>query len=84
VVVLEFILRLPPTMVTLTKRLVYMSLFFARPFGSFFFSIFSTLGVCDLTLPARARDPWTLPIFVYSLKKLGEEYVGSVNGQDEG
>lgn len=21
-----------------------------------------TLGVCDLTFPARARDPWTLPM----------------------
>ena len=23
---------------------------------------FRTFGVCDLTLPARARDPWTLPM----------------------
>ena len=21
-----------------------------------------TFGVCDLTLPARARDPWTFPM----------------------
>ena len=21
-----------------------------------------TFGVCDLTLPARAREPWTLPM----------------------
>ena len=33
--------------------------FLARPFGVFFFSCFSTFGVCDLTLPARAREPWT-------------------------
>lgn len=46
---------LPPVRVTLTKRRVYTSLFLARPLGTFFFSWGSTLGVCDLTLPARAR-----------------------------
>ena len=35
-------LRLPPVMVTLTKRRVYVSLFFARPLGVFFFSWGST------------------------------------------
>ena len=34
---------------------------FARPVFAFFFSSASTLGVCPLTLPARAREPWTLP-----------------------
>jgi len=34
--------------------------FLARPLGVFFFSCLSTFGVCDLTLPARARDPWTV------------------------
>ena len=24
--------------------------------------ILHTLGVCDLTLPARASEPWTLPM----------------------
>lgn len=49
--------RLPPVIVTLTKRRVYWMRFLARPLGVFFFSCGSTLGVCDLTLPARARDP---------------------------
>merc|ERR1712093_730716 len=62
VVGLGFIFRLPPVMVTFTKRRVYVILFFARPLGVFFFSWGSTLGVCDLTLPARAREPWTLPM----------------------
>lgn len=38
-------LRLPPVRVTLTKRRVYVSLFLARPLGTFFFSCFSTLGL---------------------------------------
>ncbi len=42
---LGFILRLPPVMVTFTKRRVYVSLFLARPLGVFFFSWGSTLGV---------------------------------------
>ena len=77
-----FIFLLPPVMVTLTKRRVYVILFFARPLGVFFFSCgstcalphqslvhiayaglgVSTFGVCDLTLPARASEPWTLPM----------------------
>ncbi len=40
---------------TYSKRLL------ARPRGFFFVSAFSTLGVCDFTLPARANEPWTLP-----------------------
>lgn len=81
---LGFIFRLPPVMVTLTKRRVYVILFFARPLGVFFFSWGSTchglsapaplfhlfyhlrswrtFGVCDLTFPARAREPCTLPM----------------------
>ena len=34
--------RFPPVIVTLTKRLVYVILFFARPLGVFFFSCGST------------------------------------------
>jgi hypothetical protein len=26
-----------------------------------------TLGVCDLTLPARASEPWTLPMLAFDL-----------------
>lgn len=58
-----FIFLLPPVIVTLTKRRVYVSLFFARPLGVFFFSWGSTFGVAERTLPARAREPCTLPIF---------------------
>lgn len=47
---------------TLTNRLLYLILFIARPFGFFFFSCFATFGVCPLTLPARAKDPCTLPV----------------------
>jgi len=60
---LAFIRRLPlGSKVTFTKRRLYRIRFFARPLGVFFFSCLSTLGVCDLTLPARARDPWTFPM----------------------
>ena len=52
--------RFPPVIVTFTNRRVYVILFFARPLGVFFFSCGSTLGVCDLTFPARAREPWWL------------------------
>lgn len=38
-------LRLPPVSWTFTKRRVYVSLFLARPLGTFFFSCFSTLGL---------------------------------------
>ena len=27
-----------------------------------------TLGVCDLTLPARASDPWTLPMIAVEVE----------------
>ena len=33
----------------------------ARPVLAFFFSSASTFGVWPLTLPARAKEPWTLP-----------------------
>eukprot|EP00955_Chlamydomonas_euryale_P097141 365053-Chlamydomonas_euryale.AAC.25 len=46
---------------TLTNRLVYLMRFMARPVGFFFFSCGGTLGVWPRTLPARAREPWTLP-----------------------
>lgn len=51
----------PPHSPTLTKRRLYFMRFIARPFGCFFFSCLGTLGVWPRTLPARARDPWTLP-----------------------
>jgi hypothetical protein len=46
---------------TLTKRLLYLMRFRARPLGFFFLSCLGTLGVWPRTLPARAREPWTLP-----------------------
>ena len=30
-----------------------------------------TLGVCDLTLPARASDPWTLPMIAVERESVG-------------
>jgi hypothetical protein len=53
---------LPTPTTTFTKRRLYCSRFFARPVSCFFFSCFATLGVCPRTLPARAREPWTLPL----------------------
>ena len=32
--------------------------------------VFRTLGVCDLTLPARASEPWTLPMVTVYLGSL--------------
>lgn len=29
--------------------------------------VYRTLGVCDLTLPARASEPWTLPMLAFDL-----------------
>ena len=52
---------LPKVATTLTKRRLYWMRRLARPVFFFFFSCFSTLDVCPLTLPARAREPWTLP-----------------------
>jgi len=53
---------LPPGAVTtLTKRRLYWILFLARPVANFFFSCFSFFGVEFFTLPARAKEPWTLP-----------------------
>jgi hypothetical protein len=40
---------------------LYLIRFIARPVGFFFFSCLGTLGVWPRTLPARAREPWTLP-----------------------
>lgn len=59
---LEFIFLLPPGVTAaLTNLLVYNNLLYALPFGFFGFSVLSTFGVWDLTLPALAREPWTLP-----------------------
>merc|ERR1719354_1397703 len=52
---------LPNDSTTLTNLLLYWILLLARPVFFFFFSTASTLGVWPLTLPARAREPWTLP-----------------------
>lgn len=52
---------LPKDATTLTKRRLYWILRLARPVFDFLFSFFSTLGVWPLTLPARDKDPWTLP-----------------------
>merc|ERR1719430_733275 len=54
---------LPKVSTTLTNLLLYWILLLARPVFFFFFSPASTLGVCPLTLPARAREPCTLPPF---------------------
>lgn len=44
-----------------TNLRLYCIRLWARPRGFFFLSCLATLGVCPLTLPARAKDPWTLP-----------------------
>ncbi len=46
---------------TFTKRRLYLRRWNARPLGTFFFSAGATFGVCERTLPARAKEPWTLP-----------------------
>merc|ERR1719439_53141 len=51
----------PNVSTTLTNLLLYWILLLALPVFFFFFSCASTLGVCPLTLPARAKEPWTLP-----------------------
>jgi len=52
----ELTFLFPPVIVTFTKRLVYVILFFARPLGVFFFSWGST---CDATLVSSQ------PTFLY-------------------
>ena len=44
-----------------TNRRLYCMRLWARPRGFFFLSCLATLGVWPLTLPARAKDPWTFP-----------------------
>lgn len=44
-----------------TNLRLYCMRLCARPLGFFFLSCLATLGVCPLTLPARASEPWTLP-----------------------
>ena len=46
----------------LRKRLLYSFRWRARPRTGFGFSCFCTFGVLLRTLPACAREPWTLPI----------------------
>lgn len=54
------------TLPAVTNRRLCCMRLWARPRGFFFLSCFATLGVWPLTLPARARDPWTLPAFQFS------------------
>ena len=56
---------------TFTKRRLYLRRCAARPFGFFFFSAGATFGVCDRTLPARAKEPWTLPASRWRQQKVG-------------
>merc|ERR1719264_132202 len=51
----------PKVSTTLTNLLLYWILLLALPVFFFFFSPASTLGVCPLTFPARAKDPCTFP-----------------------
>ena len=46
---------------TFTNRRLYLMRCAALPFGFFFLSAFATFGVWPRTLPARAKDPCTLP-----------------------
>lgn len=48
---------LPPVIVTLTNRLVYVILFFARPLGVFFFSWGSTYDYMCESLFDRSGPP---------------------------
>lgn len=54
-------LRPPGAATTFTNRRLNCCLFFARPVAAFAFSCFGTLGVWFFTLPARDREPCTLP-----------------------
>jgi len=47
----------PNDATTLTNRRLYCMRRFARPVFFFFFSPFSTFGVCPFTFPARANEP---------------------------
>ena len=40
-----------------------------------------TFGVCDFTLPARAREPWTLPMMTKLLVREVEVLVNSLVGR---
>lgn len=39
-----------------------------------------TLGVCDLTLPARASDPWTLPMIAVGFLRVTYPPLESADG----
>merc|ERR1711976_699232 len=51
----------PKELLDITNRRLYWARRAARPVFFFFFSSASTFGVWPLTLPARAKEPWTLP-----------------------
>lgn len=53
--------RRPKAWTTFANRRLNWMRRFARPVFFLRFSCFSTLGVCPLTLPARANEPCTLP-----------------------
>ena len=43
--------------------------------------IVRTFGVCDFTFPARARDPWTLPMMTVEVIKWFDGYTESGDGR---
>lgn len=55
---------------TLTKRRLYLRRLLALPVGFLGLSCLGTLGHCPRTLPARAREPWTLPAGSSTVKRL--------------
>merc|ERR1719433_43550 len=66
----------PKVSTTLTKRLLYWILLLALPVFFFFFSPASTLGVCPLTFPARAKEPWTFPPSRGTVRAMGRSSRG--------
>lgn len=78
---LGFIFRLPPVMVTLTKRRVYVILFLARPLGVFFFSCGSTCSSHYQCVYARIVRGWRgVSAYLWGLRlDLSGTCEGSVN-----
>lgn len=60
----------PKVTTAVTNRRLYCIRLWARPLGFFFLSCLATLGVCPLTFPARAREPWTLLIAIQQFQWL--------------
>merc|ERR1719461_1684402 len=61
---------LPPFACFRTKYLLYLLRKPATPVGFFLFSVGSTFGVAFRTLPARDREPCTLPMKSCFLQKI--------------